>query len=53
MPDTWIHARVDATERAELDRIAEAEQRTRSQMIRILLAEAVAARQAPQKESQS
>lgn len=48
----WIHSKISESQRADLDRIAEAEQRTRSQMIRILLAEAVAARQAPQKETQ-
>jgi metal-responsive CopG/Arc/MetJ family transcriptional regulator len=44
MADTWIHARVGEDTRAELDRVAKNEDRTRSQMIRVLIGEALAAR---------
>lgn len=42
--DRWVHARVGEDEHAELKRLADAEQRSLSQAVRILLAEALAAR---------
>lgn len=42
--ETWIHARIGADERAKLDQLAKNEKRTRSQMIRVLIDEALAAR---------